>query len=372
MKTLCIVLSTLATILLLVAETLAQPNLVVSQLAINPPNLNPGRNLTITPTITNIGNANSAASFAGIYWSTNQALDGNDFRLVTMDVPALNPRASFRQNNECRIPNRLFAGQYFIIVKADVDNRVRESNENDNLRAAAVNVIGQPNLRMTAASGNPVRLRANQRTQISYTEWNNGVTNAPAHTVGFYWSTDIRWDPNEDRNLGDYNEEARPAGTSRMRYPAVERIVPANARPGRYYLIVVPDNNRRIAESDENDNDDRWIVYDIIAGSPPKPNDPHFPAMMENPMPAELSLSEAYPNPFNSSTQFTFALPIASPARVEIYNVSGNSIATLLSGELAAGYHTLTWNAATHPAGLYFLRAESGNWSATKRLLLIK
>jgi len=90
-----------------------------------------------------------------------------------------------------------------------------------------------------------------------------------------------------------------------------------------------------------------------------------------------LRLHLARPNPFGLETRIAFELPRACEARVEIYTVSGRRVATLLSGERAAGPHELTWDGTDDrgrdlASGVYLVRLTAGDRSAATRAVLTR
>ncbi len=78
----------------------------------------------------------------------------------------------------------------------------------------------------------------------------------------------------------------------------------------------------------------------------------------ENPVVKQFLLAQNYPNPFNPSTQIQFALPQRGHALLRVFNVLGESVATLVDEDLGAGQHQVLWNASAMPSGLYFYRLE--------------
>ena len=90
------------------------------------------------------------------------------------------------------------------------------------------------------------------------------------------------------------------------------------------------------------------------------------------PIASRYELGQNYPNPFNPTTHIRFNIPETANAKLTVFNVMGEEVATLVNGVMQAGGHTVSWNAASMPTGVYFYQLESGNFSQTKKLLLVK
>jgi hypothetical protein len=88
--------------------------------------------------------------------------------------------------------------------------------------------------------------------------------------------------------------------------------------------------------------------------------------------PVNFSLSAAYPNPFNPSTTVTLTLPEAGNVTVQVYNLMGQSVATLANGYMDARTYTLTWNGSNVASGMYIVKAETAGMVSTQKLMLLK
>ncbi len=89
-------------------------------------------------------------------------------------------------------------------------------------------------------------------------------------------------------------------------------------------------------------------------------------------VPDRVVLADAFPNPFNPATQIRFSLPDDRMCSLTIYDLLGRRIASLLEGPRNAGEHSVTWNAADTPAGIYFCRLQAGDAQVTRKLVLTK
>tara|TARA_Y100001970_G_C14254379_1_gene874155 strand:+ start:1541 stop:4801 length:3261 start_codon:yes stop_codon:yes gene_type:complete len=89
-------------------------------------------------------------------------------------------------------------------------------------------------------------------------------------------------------------------------------------------------------------------------------------------MPNVFGLSAAYPNPFNPTTSINLYIPIESDINVQVYDLSGRSVSTLLSGLQSRGNYNLTWDASDHASGMYLVRAENVDAISVQKILLLK
>ena len=93
-------------------------------------------------------------------------------------------------------------------------------------------------------------------------------------------------------------------------------------------------------------------------------------------LPERFELGANYPNPFNPSTMIPYQLPASMHVRLEVFNILGQRIATLVDGERSAGFHTASWDATDAAgravgAGVYLYRLSGDGVQATRSMLLI-
>jgi photosystem II stability/assembly factor-like uncharacterized protein len=83
-------------------------------------------------------------------------------------------------------------------------------------------------------------------------------------------------------------------------------------------------------------------------------------------------ISQNYPNPFNPSTTINYSLSKAGNVKLTIYNILGSKVATIVDAYKPAGNYSVQFNGSNLASGIYMYRLESGNYSAAKKLILIK
>ncbi len=94
-------------------------------------------------------------------------------------------------------------------------------------------------------------------------------------------------------------------------------------------------------------------------------------------MPVDYALHQNYPNPFNPSTTIFYELPVPSHVRIEVFNVLGQTVATLLDGQEEAGIHSVQWDSNDESgrkvsSGIYFYRITAAGFTAEKKMVLMK
>ena len=89
-------------------------------------------------------------------------------------------------------------------------------------------------------------------------------------------------------------------------------------------------------------------------------------------LPTEFSLSQNYPNPFNPSTKIQFALPKPGFTKIILYDLLGREIRILMNKKVEAGYHEINFDVHDLAGGVYFYRIQSGDFSQSKKMIIMK
>jgi photosystem II stability/assembly factor-like uncharacterized protein len=91
-----------------------------------------------------------------------------------------------------------------------------------------------------------------------------------------------------------------------------------------------------------------------------------------NQIPSEYSLGQNHPNPFNPVTTITYSVPASVNVKLTVLDAVGRVVDVLVNENKTAGNYEAVWNAANFSSGIYFYKIEAGNFTGTKKLVLIK
>ena len=94
-------------------------------------------------------------------------------------------------------------------------------------------------------------------------------------------------------------------------------------------------------------------------------------------LPTVYALHQNYPNPFNPVTNLSYDLPEDAMVNITVFDMMGRVVRTLVNGQQSAGYKSLLWNATNNSgqpisAGLYIYTIQAGEFSQTKKMILLK
>ena len=89
-------------------------------------------------------------------------------------------------------------------------------------------------------------------------------------------------------------------------------------------------------------------------------------------LPVEFALHQNYPNPFNPATNLSYSLPQASEVLLQVFDMGGRNVATLVNAKKAAGRYTISFDMSGYSSGMYICRIEAGDFIQARKLTLIK
>ena len=121
-----------------------------------------------------------------------------------------------------------------------------------------------------------------------------------------------------------------------------------------YQDEVVYSSNQMVTTDPGNDVSDIVIYFD------------------HNDAPLVTGLANIYPNPFNPQTTISYEISQTGNVKVDIYNIRGQKIETLVNEQQSAGDYKLIWNATHQASGVYFLRFQTTGHSETRKMILMK
>lgn len=91
-----------------------------------------------------------------------------------------------------------------------------------------------------------------------------------------------------------------------------------------------------------------------------------------NSVPSEFDLHQNYPNPFNPNTVISYELRVTSNAKLKVFDVLGNEVAELVNEKQSAGSYKIEFDGSNFASGVYFYKLDAGDFSETKRMILLK
>ena len=116
----------------------------------------------------------------------------------------------------------------------------------------------------------------------------------------------------------------------------------------------------------EGANANHFVANDVIQGTI------MFDTGVADDAPAAFAVAQNSPNPFNPTTTINFDIPEAGHVSVDVFNVAGQKIDTLVNNTLQAGNHTVTFDGANLAAGVYFYTVKASDFSKTMKMTLLK
>ncbi|MFQ5676698.1 MAG: T9SS type A sorting domain-containing protein, partial [bacterium] len=172
-------------------------------------------------------------------------------------------------------------------------------------------------------------------------EW---VTSRESDNLGF----DVLRSRSENGNYTKINDELIPTDPQGQ-YQFVDKNVQVGVR---YYYILEDVNVNGVRTQNGP------IAIDVTA-------------------PETFNLSQNYPNPFNPETKIRYQLPASGKVEIKIFDLLGRQVKTLISENMDAGFHEITWDARNQSghkvsSGIYYYQITAGDFRETKKMILMK
>lgn len=213
-------------------------------------------------------------------------------------------------------------------------------------------------------SGHDPRTIVNNVTHFSY--WMVSSQDAPmpvtlasltfnviGRNINLRWSTSSEinnsgFDIERKVSSGDYVKIGFVSGNGTVTTATNYEFTDRNLATGKY--------SYRLKQIDNNGNFEYFnLNSDVIIG-----------------VPSKFELSQNYPNPFNPSTKINFDLAKDSKVNLKIYDMLGREVSTLVNEFRTAGYYTVDFNASALSSGVYFYRITTEDFSAIKKMVIMK
>ncbi len=307
---------------------------IVTTAQINVDTLRLGDTFPVSIEITNRGNLQTDSTDLYFFLSLNKTFEaGSDWVVDTLRIPGVAPGDTLRIDTTCTMTDSMVSAYFYFGPYVKAESKITEANVVNNAWTVKLPLKGYPNI-----------FRVLPRGQIS--------DSLPA-IKAFFIDPFTPIDENSVQmflDSVDVSSQAEINATSASFKPQ-ERLAEG------LHSALVKVKNARGLESVVS-----WqFTVDTQTG-----------LVFNVPLPRHLQLEANYPNPFNGETQIRFTIPKTEGVSLELFDIRGQKIATLLHKRLNAGMHTFRLNANHLASGIYFVRLRAGNEVRMRRILLVK
>ncbi|MCH8567763.1 MAG: FG-GAP-like repeat-containing protein [Balneolales bacterium] len=181
-----------------------------------------------------------------------------------------------------------------------------------------------------------------------------------------YIFTHQRQEQTQGKGNGDKNE-SRKAGVS-AGTTSGRGIISASEnepRPLELPFLQSQNDNQKDDSSPSSEMDKLRFTIGLTVGS-------FLSTEPITELPRQVTLNQNYPNPFNPTTTIQYGLPETTNIRLDVFNMLGQRVATLVNGEQTAGYHTAQFDGQRLASGIYIYRLQAGTNVLTRKMVLVK
>jgi len=234
-------------------------------------------------------------------------------------------------------------------------------------------------------SGELVQLTANPNSEYQFDHWSGDLSgstnpdsiimNSPKSVIANFlknWAIIVATDPPGMTITADGNDYLAP-DTFHWLEGSAHTIGVSSPQVGPggldYHFSHWSDGGDQTHQMTVPPHNETYTAYFASTDIKDFPNEEGFPN--------DYRLSQNYPNPFNPNTQIQFGLPTPSYTKIEVFNVLGKKVITLVDEFLSAGYKTVYWdgkdeNGNQVSSGIYFYRLETEDFTCTRKMVLTK
>lgn len=314
-----------------------------------------------------------AATSKGLYRSTNNGstwvlsdLRGKDVRAVLVTSSAV------------------YAGTWGFGVFKSVDNGATWSVCNNGLTTSAVHALAKaPNGAILAGTFGGGMYRSNDggnswaKLSLGYDfVWSIGVTNSGSIIAGTYGNGIYRSTNNGDTWFRS-NDGINSLYVYNVSCDVNDNLYVSTWASGVFGCSSGSNSWRPVglAGSGANAVNINLATGQVFVGTGTGAiyvNDSPLGVKGSSEVPVEFALSQNYPNPFNPSTVIEFSVASKSSVSLEVYNILGQKVRTLISSEMNAGKYSVNFDARNLSSGVYFYTLKAGNYKVTRKMMLQK
>ena len=208
------------------------------------------------------------------------------------------------------------------------------------------------------------------------------------------WQINLSWDEPVYSQTGFYSEDGSTYYTTSSN-PANDE--PIETLTYNVYLFdkTISEGINELAYTDHNLVDNQYLCYEVhskevvenyeniinvnvrnqVCLITPSVEDPSSEDPLSNKdilLPSTFQLSNAYPNPFNPIASINYSLPQNAVVKLNVYDIQGRFIQTVINDFKVSGYYTAKWNASSYSSGVYLIRMDSGDFTQTQKVVLVK
>jgi hypothetical protein len=127
-----------------------------------------------------------------------------------------------------------------------------------------------------------------------------------------------------------------------------------------HLLVITPETDELFSYSGD------FEISEIIVANT------QYEVSVNLPIASEIHISDAYPNPFNPTTQISMTLNRSADVSVKVFNMNGQLIGLIADGQMSGGTYSFTWNGTNAPSGIYFIKTTVGMEVYKQKIMLIK